>query len=87
MYVTIQCHSKMHKQGQRLKQPEKLLVQESHFQGMTELSLTMRNHNIILIIIRFTMAVGRKTISILTLATYFVISLEITFSSYLAIFA
>lgn len=59
----------MNKQDQRLTQSEKLLVQERHFQGMVELSLTMRSHNIILIIIRFTMVVGRKTISILTLAT------------------
>lgn len=71
-YVTTQRHSKMHEQDQRLKQQEKLLVQERHFQGMTELSLTIRSHNIILII-RFTMVVGSKTTSILTLATYFVI--------------
>lgn len=51
---------------------------------MTELSLAMRSHNLIIIIIRFTTVIGRKTISILTLTTYFVISLEVTFSSYLA---
>lgn len=83
-YVTIQCNGKMYKQGQRLKQPEKQLGQERHFQEMVELSLTMRIHNIILIIIRFTIVVGRKTISILILATYFVISLEVTFFSYFA---